>query len=562
MRKLIAFFLVMVVALTAFANDSGRKKFIGHSWDLLWVSPDTLAKNLPALEALPLDGISICLYGEKEPGKMSRLVNVYADSKWERKWLEKQIPVVKKICGGNLKNNIMTTMWAPPKRLAWDDDAKWETAANNIGVIAWMSKECGARGILLDPEDYTKADQYKYIPEIDKGSYEETAALARKRGAQMMKAMGTNHPEGVFLSFWFFSMAPQIYLVPGDAKENAKSSGDLWVHFLNGFLDTIPPKAIMVDACEYAYHYKFETMDFFKSALDITRTALRIVEPENRSKYRNQVQVGFGLYLDMYTNEKKSIYYFPELNGSRLNRLHANFSQAMQVTDEFCWVYGEKYRWIKWDWTRKDTAETWEQKLPGFELTLAAIANPKKVVDKWYAENKKAGSLVNLLKNPQCSPDNQTASLDNPAADWKSGSLPKGWGFWQVKKKGKIELDTTEGFGDKFSAKADSIGNGCFIVKTDVVSGGVYAVEAYAKGQGRPTIRVRWQYNGEWRSPELDGYINFEEDAGNGWKKALGIITVPAEINQLVVLMNNNLNPGETCNFDMPAVYKVEFNNK
>lgn len=560
MKTTVKLNLFAALLLAATLSFAGTKKFIGHSWDLLWVSQQDLVRNIDALEKLPLDGVSVRIYATDKDGKRHACFFGIGGERWQKNW-DFDKPAIKRVCGGKLKENLLFTNWAPTKRISWSDDAPWETAASNMALLAALARECGARGFMFDPEDYPKSQQYTYNPAVDKGTYEETAALARKRGAQMMKAIGAEYPDIVMLSFWFLSM--NLNLLNNDevdTKLALKANGDLWSHFINGLLDTIPPGAKLVDATENAYHYEAADMDFYRGAFDIARRALSLVAPENRNKYRNQVQVGFGLYLDMYTNDDpKGTYYFGEVDGSRLNHLMMNFKQAMEVTDEYCWVYGEDYRWIKWKWNRKDTAPTWEKKLPGFEQTLSLIRDPNGNAFALYDSLARTGRIKNMIQNPACVPS-AVAGVKDAATDWDTGSLPAGWSFWQLGKAGKHGLDRSMGYGDKFSAKAEGIGHGCFIVKTDVKPGALYMVSAFAKGSDYIIIRVRWQKDGKWKVPGKDVFINFKRDAKDGWKQACGLAQVPPGVNQLVVLMScSNLPPGAVCNFDMPCVVPATF---
>lgn len=540
------------------AAEPGRKKLIGHSWDLLRFTPEDLHRNLEKLEALPLDGISISLSIKEPGGKARRFSAAYTDQPWDRQWLTEDLEHIKAVSGGKLRHNFISSYWAPHKRLAWDDDTAWASAAHNFAVIAWLARQSGCKGVLMDPEDYPKSQQYSFLPED--GPYQETAVLARRRGAQVMRAMGAEFPDGVFLSFWFLSMNPQMYLRDGDPAANVAAAGNLWVPFVNGLLDALPPDAVMVDATENAYRHRFETYDFYKSALQISRSALVLVAPENHAKYRNQVQVGFGLYLDMYRTEPTSTWYFPELDGSRLKRLQANFNQAIRTADEYCWVYGEKYDWIKWDTVKnnKDN-ETWEDILPGFASTLALLRDPQGAARQWLADGRKAGTLTNLVSNPECSPQTG-AAMPAPAQDWVAGSLPPGWNFWQLQEKlGSFGLDSNKGRGDSFSARAEGTGNSCFIVKAPVQTGRWHVVETWCQAGNNPVVRVRWANNGTWQVPDQDVFISYEAapDA-QGWRHGVGVAEVPAGVNELVVLMSDKLAPGQTVWFDQPAVYVME----
>ena len=542
------------------AAEPGRKKLIGHSWDLLRVTPEDLHRNLEKLEALPLDGISITLYIKSPDGKLRQSSAAYTDQPWDRQWLTEDLEHIKAVCSGKLRHNLISSFWAPHRRLAWNDDAAWVNAAHNFAVLAWLAKQSGCKGILMDPEEYKspKTQQYTLLPED--GDYQTTAALARQRGAQVMRAMSAEFPDAVFLSFWLLSMNPQLYL-RSDQAANVAGAGNLWVPFINGLLDALPPDAVMVDATENAYSHRFETYDFYKSALQISRNALCLVAPENHAKYRNQVQVGFGLYLDMYSNtDPTSRWYFPELDGSRLKRLQANFNQAMQTADEYCWVYGEKYDWIKWDVTRnnKDN-ETWEDILPGFSRTLVLLRDPLAAGRQWLAEKQKTGDLVNLVSNPECTPATG-AAMPAPAEDWVAGSLPPGWSFWQLQEKiGSFGLDSTKGRGDNFSARAEGTRTSCIIVKAPVQAGRLYVVETWCQAGNNPVVRVRWAYDGAWKVPDLDVFISYETTPdAQGWRRGVGVAEVPAGVNELVILMSDCLGPGQTVWFDQPAVYAVE----
>ena len=121
--------------------------------------------------------------------------------------------------------------------------------------------------------------------------------------------------------------------------------------------------------------------------------------------------------------------------------------------------------------------------------------------------------------------------------DWEEGNLPDGWHFWQHTKMGKFFLDTTTGYGDKYSARAEGIGSGCFLVKCPAAPSADYAVEAYHKGKLAASVRVRWQNQNKWVVPEKDFIFSFDEDAKDGWKKATGFVTVPHDADMMVVLL-------------------------
>ena len=153
MKKL----LLLLFFATCIACPAQRKKFIAHGWDLLSCSPQILLENIDALEQLPLAGLSIRMLAKNDSGKTVWSSSPLVCERLKPEWLDHHRPALKRVCGGTLKDNFITTMWAPQKRLAWQDDEAWDRAANNLGVLMALAKEVGARGLLIDPEDYPKS---------------------------------------------------------------------------------------------------------------------------------------------------------------------------------------------------------------------------------------------------------------------------------------------------------------------------------------------------------------------------------------------------------------------
>jgi hypothetical protein len=539
----------LLCAATLWASGA-EKKMIGHSWDLLGVRPSDVARNLDAWENLPLDGISLALALEPEKGRKIGYSTIMNDPPWERAWFTNEAAVLRQCASRSLKHNFLTSYWAPRKRLAWGDEAAWAAFAKNIGTLAWLAKEGQARGILIDPEDYPETRQFFLTP--GDAPFAETAALARKRGAQMMRSMAAEFPEIVLLSFWMLSLHPAYYMGYEDAAAMVADAGDLWPAFLNGMLDAMPPAARMIDGNEHGYRYQAEKQDFYLSAWSVQNKALALVAPENRIKYRTQVLAGFGLYLDMYTNPPESPWYFGDANGSRLNHLALNFAQALDAADEYIWIYGEKMDWIAWEGTSRKPNPTWESKLPGFIETLKILGHPEQM-QQVVERRRQAGTLTNLLANSACAP----AQAEGKAGFCK-GKLPPAWGCWQHEKKaqGVFGLDTGKGLGDSFSLCAEGVAEGCFISEAPVQARNSFAVEAFAQGAA-PRIRVRWKKDGRWYAEGKDVMLRFKEAAEGGWRHAFGLVQVPAGADALVLLLSTQQRAGELTWFDNAGVYPL-----
>ncbi len=548
----------------SFANGKDvMKKIIVHSFDLR-VTTDELVSHLDQLEKVPIDGISIFIDTGREEPCNPNFGSIMFEPKWEKEWFNQELDNLKKLSAGRLKHNFLFTKITSRRRLAWDDDESWNACAHNFGVMAWLAKEAGAKGLIVDVEDYHKKRQYKYMP--DDGEYADVAALARSRGAQVMRAIGNEYPDSVLLFFWLLSLEPQLYQSTKASFANAEKTGTLWPHFVNGMLDVVPPEMKLIDGNENAYRFRADRMDFYPAAWNVAHEAVGLVSPENQLKYRTQVQVGFGLYLDSYVNDEASPWYFPELNGSKIKRFRSNLKQAVNVCNEYVWFCGEKrylINWrdgvkkLRWNYLKDKNALTWEQALPGFEQTIAFVRNPTLELQHVSSQIQQ-GELTNLVQNPDCEPqtdENQSEEVNNSGHT----ELAPGWSYWQGNEAdGKFSIDETHGFEDKHSAKVQGSIRGCFIVKVPVKQGTSYAVQGMGSGDGIKSLAVRWQQQGKWCSEGDDRTFYFEHNANDDWKKAMGIVSAPADVDVLVILLNVSQTESEIAHFDRVGVYELD----
>lgn len=545
------------------ASVAGEKHFIAHGWDLCKVTTSDMVRNLPELEKLPVDGISITVSRKLPNGKVLFMRNVLSDVRWEKREYKKEVENIKKISSGRLKHNFLLTFFSPRRRLAWTDDAAWERATHNVSTFAWIAKTGGMKGVMLDPEDYVRTKQYKLQP--GDPAYPEAAALARKRGAQIMKAMGTEFPDIVVLAFEF--LGNHINLNSENPKRDVEKDGDLFVPFVNGMLDELPPNAIMVDALENGYTCKAASHDFYKLAWELFQVGAKVIEPENLTKFHRQYKMGFGLYLDMYVNSQNKFFYHAPTNGSRVATLLGNFTEALACADQYCWVYGERYSWIKWDCATElskrpmaVSPETWEDKLPGFLDSMKLIINEKKTLQNIYDKMAGTGKLANLVSNPKCIP-NKAVKTTEGQPDWNTSLLPPGWAFWRAKpNEGKVCLDTSVRMGDSFSARVLGANNASFVHKLSmkVKPGQFYACEAFKKGGEQSYLRVRWMANNRWVINSGSVNIPFSAQKNKqGWQRAFGFVKVPPEVNELLLLVYTGLKPNETAWYSNPGVFLI-----
>ena len=442
---------------------------------------------------------------------------------------------------------------ATPGTLDWADDVGWAALAEKAGHLAWLMKQTGCKGLAIDFESYG-AEQFR--PDPTRGrSFEALAALARERGGQFVRAVAREFPEAVLLALWLNSINFKAGASPDPAAILASEHYGLLPAFIDGMLDAAPPGMVLVDGCENGY-YMDSAEEYLRAAQEIRSwngAGIRLVSPANRAKYRQQVQAGFGFYLDMFLNEEGHRYYRPPLDGSRLARLRRNLAFARDAADEYVWVYGEQCRW--WDVpvhapNSVGRGRRWEEAMPGLTRAIAYVRDPVSAAQEEIARRRQAGTLTNLMKN---------ADFAQPAAA-EPGAMPAHWGAWQDEKNrtGTFAWDSAVGSG---SARASKVKWGCFLQSQPARPGETFAVEAacQTRGAGHPTLVIRWQRaDGAWTQWQEDRTFVFGPGT-NAWRRAFGVVTVPPGAGKVVLLLNvtGQLTENDACWFDNVALHAL-----
>ena len=354
-RRLLQAGFCLWLAAGAVAARAADKKFIQLGWDI----PDTQflrAHHRQMEQEGPFDGVIFRVEARTGDGKKAGTQDGWNRDPWERDWFNPALADLKACRFAQYSHNFLLFN-ATPALLAWDDDAGWRALENKLRICAWLAREGGAKGIAPDFEPYGE-NQWKFDPAKGR-AFGATAALARQRGAQFTRGIAAEMPNAVVLTLFLNS----VVLGAGRAEDPAgileREHYGLLPAFLNGMLDAAPPGMVIVDGCENGY-YMDSAEVFQRAALDMRAwngPALKLVAPENRPKYRQQVQAGFGFYLDMFLNPPGNTYYRGPLDGSRLNRLSRNLRAARDAADEYVWIYGEQCRW--WSALAKD--KPWRQ---------------------------------------------------------------------------------------------------------------------------------------------------------------------------------------------------------
>jgi hypothetical protein len=432
---------------------------------------------------------------------------------------------------------------ANPGNVDWFDEEGWQQIVEHWRIAAWLAKQSGCKGILFDPEPYTRPHaQFNYAaqPRRDRHSFDQYCEEARRRGRQVMQAVGGEYPEITLFCYFMDSVSATATGEADPRRVLATQGYGLYPAFIDGWLDAAGPTMTLVDGCESAYLYNSQ-QEYLEAVALMHGACQELVSPENRAKYRAQVQAGFGIYLDAYWNPKDSEWgrwYVDGLGGRRVDRLRANVQTALRLADEYVWVYGEKFRW--WPTPNQGVRrQTWPEALPGCEKALLFARDPVEYARLEIAELRQTSSTVNLVRNGDFG--SAEVTLDEGRKEtWREGRPPAGWSAWQREdSQGSFTWDRATGAAGKGSARAANVSEGCFLQHRKVQPGQRYAIRAVRqlREEGSAQIRIRWQTaEGRWTAVSHDKLI-FGDGRRDEWRELFGVVEVPEGAGKLVILL-------------------------
>jgi len=543
--------------LTQLPNGSPAQKKLIH---LGWEAPTTqiLSKNYKMMEATsPFDGITLIIRDTID-GNLVHEDLFFSKHEIKREWLRKSLDRLKS-CKFNQFADNFVRITTVPEGLNWTDDKAWATVCSNMGNLAWFAKEGGLKGISYDPESYTKK-----IFEWDASagmSYEDSKKLARKRGREMMTAIGKEYPDITFFGLFLLSLGRSASDSPNIDGAFSADVYALYPSFINGMLDALPLKAKMVEGNEDAY-YCPDREELLSLYTDSKNKLLQLFAPENITKMQTQYSVGFGLYIDMYSNRTpEGRFYFGEQNNrSRIERFRDRLQEAVSISDEYVWVYNEKYRWwnIPYFDERFNSIKTdslWKDVFPLINDYLLYAKNPVGYISSVLNKGKQVNG--NLTINSTF--DEKTEKAKS-VIDWYNKNCPPGYLMWCADTaKGKIDLVPNEGVNRTACAKI-SKSKSILIQQIKVIPGEQYviAVDGQKTG-GEMNFGIFWMdsYKNlvrwyQWK------YFSFQPVNGTDWSRAVGVVTVPDDISSMeLLIMPQFINTSDVFRIDNVRVYPL-----
>jgi len=369
-----------------------QKKLIKCGWD--FPRPVEVVEQIRDMEKEPFDGIIMDLR------PMSNVF--FTNKKWDEEWGQDkwaaELEALEQIEWGKFTDNFILML--AKSEVDWFSDEDWEAVLHNVGLVAQAAQVGRCKGVAFDAEPYG-FNPWHYPSQVRAGekSFAEYSARVRQRGAQFMAKIQEYLPAPVIHSFFMMSYFIHVAQVSDPEVQQARLADQyysLYPAFINGWLDVASPDAVITDGNEASFYYA-DTFEFYKAYHDITQIGLGLIAPENRRKYRAQVQCSHGLYADQLFNRRgrKYIESYMTPEEQKLRAEH-NIYYALHTADEYAWLYTEKMNW----WESKDMPEGLREAVISAREKLARGAplgfDMQEVMAKVYArrEEEIANSLI------------------------------------------------------------------------------------------------------------------------------------------------------------------------
>ena len=315
-----------------------EKKLIAFGCDR--INTNELRRRIEQLEQTGFDGIIITVWPDKfrTPGepftKSGRNARWFGPTKHARNDFKLAIADLKATKYKRFTDNFMdfqTTVRFDPKpeeaNLDWFDP-HWSKVADNGAIAAYVAKEGGLKGLLIDIESYGGGlgpwrypFRYKPYARYSKEagnkprSFDDCKAQVRKRGREFMQGVVRVYPTITIMMI----------------TDTGWGSGQLVRSFVQGMLEA-KGRATIVDGAEQGYH-----MLTHKEFATMRRRA----ESAATSSLFEGMEYGAGLWWDKpgptgwHTDPKDF-----EKNYRSPERLEHALYNALTVADRYVWVYG------------------------------------------------------------------------------------------------------------------------------------------------------------------------------------------------------------------------------
>lgn len=345
-----AFLLLMLMILSMTADGQTKpttKKLIEFGWD----EPTTqfMQAHIEEMEQTPFDGTVFDVLAKDDKGASIQFMNhCWSNRAFTEAELKPALDDLKAIPFKRLTDNFLRFNVCPGD-VDWFEE--FSAVVRNAELAGKVAKEGGAKGILFDVELYAAPVwDYQKLKNAKTKSFDEYSEQVHQRGRELMGGFQKEFPDvKIFLTFGFTLPEMQIEANPAGLK--AVDYG-LLPAFLNGMLDVAASNSQIIDGYEPSYAYKEKAQ--FEEALKIRGRSMKLVA--DHDKYAKHYAHGFGIWMDL--DWRKYGWDVKDFTKNFFNpdAFEKSVRMALELSDEYVWIYTETPRW----WSDKG-----KQKLPG-----------------------------------------------------------------------------------------------------------------------------------------------------------------------------------------------------
>ena len=338
-RTLLIIGAVLTPLAAAVQGAPVQKKLIEFGWDI--ATPQYLRDHIQEMERIPFDGTILTTKVQHAGEEVTFEWQAWSNDAFAWEEFLPSLGALKATKTTTLRHNFVRFNTTPGD-VDWFDD--YDVIINNARLVARYAKQGGLEGICFDIEQYNSPlfhyPQQKYH---ETKSFDDYAFQCRKRGRQVMQVFKEEFPDVVIL-LMFGHCLP--YVQSRDAGGLETAGYGLLAPFLDGLVVRCPPTAKIVDGYELAYPYKT------KAQFVEGRRIMKELAP-SVSKFPDVVkrveQAGFGIWMDYNSG---NLGWHPEdfsKNHFSLQEFEQSVRAALEVCDEYVWVYTERLNW----WTQE-----------------------------------------------------------------------------------------------------------------------------------------------------------------------------------------------------------------
>lgn len=342
MRGLLAGLLATAVLLGGGSLASAKKrstprKLIEFGWD----EPDTafLRRHIAEMERTPFDGCVFHVNYTRPNGTPGNFTwECWGKRAFTEAELAPALKDLKQTPRQRFTHNFLRFNTTPAD-LDWFDD--FSAVLSNARLAARIAREGNCPGLLFDIEQYNgKLFDYHHQRDADKKPWDEYAAQVRRRGRETIEAFQQGFPGlTVFLTFGY--SLPWAQSQEGK-KPLADCSYGLLAPFMDGMVEGAKGRTRLVDGYELSYSYKDPAR--FAAAYQAMREGLLPIVADP-TKYHRVASFGFGIWLDDDWRRKGWNEQDVTQNFFTPEALEASVRRALEVADEYVWLYSETPRW-------------------------------------------------------------------------------------------------------------------------------------------------------------------------------------------------------------------------